>query len=66
MQLFFYYKCQTQTKRAMRHRGRKFNYVPRDELILRMMKATGWTYIQVRDQMVAESKYLRSAPEFEL
>ena len=66
MQLFFYYKCQTQTKRAMRHRGRKFNYVPRDELILRMMEASGWSYAQVRDQMILESKYLKSADEIEL
>lgn len=66
MQLFFYDKCATQTKRAMRCRDRKSNYVPRDELILRMVQETGWSYRQVRDQMIAESKYLRAADEIEL
>ena len=66
MDLFFYDKAQTQTKRAMRHRGRKFNYVPRHELILRMMEESGWTYVQVRDQMINEAKFLRSADEIYL
>ena len=66
MDLFFYSKCQTQTKRAMRHRGRRFNYVPRHELIVRLAKETGWTYAEVKDLMIAESKFLRSADEIYL
>ena len=63
MDLFFYDRCQTQTKRAMRRRKRKTNYVPRHELVIRLAAETNWTYAEVRDLMIAESKFLRSAEE---
>ena len=65
MDLFFYNRCQTQTKRAMRRR-KKNNYVPRHKLIIRLAAETNWTYAEVRDLMIAESKFLRSAEEIYL
>lgn len=65
MELYLYHRCQTKTKRAMRHRGRKFNYVPKHDLILRLMEQVGWSYAQIRERLMEESKYLRTADEIE-
>jgi len=64
MELFFYYKLGTCSRRAIRRKnsrfGRPYDYRPRGNLLRRLSEESGFSKEQVLEKLMAERDYLLS------